>query len=228
MDENLYAPPKARKRRKRVEEPGLALRATGTLGLVTLVLLGAQLGLQWIVHGLDLAVLSDIEAHTVSPTVVQVEQLLLYAGSAARIGGIVVFLVWIHRAAANARALRGSQMTTTPGWAVGSFFIPVGMLWLPYRSMADIVRNSDPSSNGITPPVVIAWWLTFIGSNLSRNLHSLSQDVGARIGLAALTTAGLSIALVLLGTIIRRIESGQRALAKLPRAADEPSLPSTF
>ncbi len=57
----------------------------------------------------------------------------------------VPFLMWIHRANRNARALGAQDMRFTPGWSVGWFFVPLLSLWKPYQAMKEIWRASqDP------------------------------------------------------------------------------------
>lgn len=224
--DDLYAPPRARKRQRPAPEPqGRVLRSTKTLAILALAFIGGQVGLHWLVHFVDLISLSDIEQHQVSPGLVSFERVLDGLATCSRLTGIVLFLIWIYRAAANAKDLNPGTTDVNPGWAVASYFIPVGMLWLPYTSMAAIVRRSDPNSNGITPPIVIGWWLTYLGSNLAFTLRTLFDDVGSRIVFMLFVTAGLTLALVLLALIMRRIEQGQAILAKVPIEVAAPSLP---
>ncbi len=224
-----YAPPKARKRkRKRREEvPAREIRSTHTVGLVAIVLFAAQLSLQGIVHVIDLVSFSDIEARQVSEAAVTAEQVASRIGTACRLIGIVFFLIWIYRAAANARDLRPEATEIRPGLAVGSFFIPVAMLWMPYRSMSEIVRWSNPNSTGITPPIVLGWWLAFLGGNVCRSIGGRLDDLTALLGFGALSTGLLTVALVLLARLMRGVEGGQAELAKQPKEVVVPSLPDS-
>jgi hypothetical protein len=93
----------------------------------------------------------------------------------------VVFCVWIYRANANARALGASDMSITPGWSAGWFFVPFANLVKPFIAVREIwnASDSDPrdvSASGGTPLIVAAWWCTWILTN------SLGYG-GARIAL---------------------------------------------
>lgn len=86
----------------------------------------------------------------------------------------VAFLVWVHRVTKNVPALGNphSKINYTPGWAVGSFFIPFGNLFMPYRALREVWDESDPAVRteeeaGSTlrparPALVVGWWFCFI------------------------------------------------------------------
>jgi len=77
----------------------------------------------------------------------------------------VLALKWIHRANFNARQLGAEGMRFTPGWAVGSFFIPVVNLWKPYQAMKEIWKASSSPSNWQGAPsgaLLGIWWFLWI------------------------------------------------------------------
>lgn len=83
----------------------------------------------------------------------------------------IVFLVWISRANANAHALGANDMSITPGWSAGWFFIPFANLVKPFQNVREIwnVSDSDPrdvSASGSAPLIVSAWWTLWILSNI--------------------------------------------------------------
>jgi hypothetical protein len=85
----------------------------------------------------------------------------------------VCFLVWIHRANANVRALGAQGMTFSPGWSVGWYFIPIANMWKPYQAMKEIWRASanptrwqDEARGGLLP----WWWALFLSSNILGNI----------------------------------------------------------
>ena len=86
---------------------------------------------------------------------------------------VVAFLMWIHRACANAWAL-GGPVRCSPGWAVGWWFIPFANLFMPARCVLEIARASEPpdeegESLGLPPPsralLVGTWWAAWLGMN---------------------------------------------------------------
>jgi hypothetical protein len=68
----------------------------------------------------------------------------------------VTFLRWIHRTNKNLHALAGEQMTFTPGWSVGWYFIPIANLFKPYQGMKEIWQISH--KNRAAALTVVGWW----------------------------------------------------------------------
>lgn len=87
---------------------------------------------------------------------------------------VVMISMWIYRAAKNARSIR-PQMETSPGWAVGWYFIPVANLWKPYQAMAEIWRIScapDRWRTAETPAAMKGWWGAWVASNIISNVSN--------------------------------------------------------
>jgi hypothetical protein len=84
------------------------------------------------------------------------------------------FLVgrWIYRANANAHCL-SADMTITPGWAVGWFFVPFANLVMPYQAMKETWRESHEAAGlfeEIESPILPWWWGLWIAGNVVANL----------------------------------------------------------
>ncbi len=101
----------------------------------------------------------------------QTALLTLVVSAAAGIPSAVLFLMWFHRVYRNLPALRNAVLTTTPGWAVGWWFIPVANLWMPYRIASEIWCGSVPTRDaerlhnprrGRRSSLVLAWWLLIL------------------------------------------------------------------
>ncbi len=133
----------------------------------------------------------------------------------------ITSLVWVYRANVNARAM-GADLETSPGWAVGWFFIPLASLIMPYQAMSDLWKGSAaPDRTWREQPIpellMRGWWGFFLVGNLL-------GVAGARLGLNAdaldefilssrLTLASdvMDVATALLfAAIIRGIHSMQR------------------
>jgi len=71
---------------------------------------------------------------------------------------VVLACVWQHRAASAARAL-GLPARHSPGWGVGSWFVPVVNLFMPYQAIRDCLPAGHP-----TRKIVLAWWLILMGA----------------------------------------------------------------
>ncbi|HET7300419.1 MAG TPA: DUF4328 domain-containing protein, partial [Oleiagrimonas sp.] len=82
---------------------------------------------------------------------------------------IVLFAMWIYRAASNTRALGAKDMTFTPGWAVGYYCIPILNCWYPYQAMKEIWKASkapDAWEAAKRGSVLPWWWLFYLLSGL--------------------------------------------------------------
>lgn len=86
-----------------------------------------------------------------------------------RIFFIVLFIcstiavsIWIYRANANALAL-GLGIKKTPGWAIGSFFIPLADMFAPYQAMKKMACNSLNAVQKTLPALLLPfWWGTWL------------------------------------------------------------------
>jgi hypothetical protein len=90
----------------------------------------------------------------------------------------IIFMVWVYRAMARARALTPA-LTITPGWAVGWFFVPVASLWMPYGVMTEIVEGSGASAPAYAERTraLVGWWW---GAWIARSLLSLFGAFASR------------------------------------------------
>lgn len=70
----------------------------------------------------------------------------------------VLFFVWLNRSCKNAWMIdrEGRDMSITPGWAVGWYFIPFAFWWKPVQSMREIVNASF--GRRALAFVVPMWW----------------------------------------------------------------------
>jgi hypothetical protein len=93
--------------------------------------------------------------------------------------GLVVTLIWQHRAASAARAL-GFPTTHSPAWGVGSWFVPVINFWFPYQAIRDCLLPDDTNRARI-----LQWWLAYIIGGL----------LGGAAFIAALFSSGVAVAL---------------------------------
>jgi hypothetical protein len=160
---------------------------------------------------------------------------------------IVAFLVWLHRVAKNVPALGNakSRIEYTPGWAVGSFFIPFANLYMPYRGVKEIWVKSDPAvrteedfmfaSPSSAPTLLLGWWLMWIAHNiLSNAVVRLQNRAGASEGetfvivLDIVSDASGIIAAALAILVVRGIDRRQtersRNVSHVSRNAPPPPL----
>lgn len=156
----------------------------------------------------------------------------------------VLFLMWLHRVYRNLPALGAQSMETTPGWAVGYFFIPFANLVKPFHVVREIWNKSDPQAETLegfgsyssgTPALVGWWWAFWIIANVSARIADRiagdSETVGgmilaARLGIAA--DVLFLVAGVLAILVVRKIDERQEAKARLTGTHEPPLPPQSF
>lgn len=176
--------------------------------LVAALLLYAALNLFWaVVQCLYHLSVAATSSETLDRIVGGVE-----AASWATLATFVLFGVWIVRSGKNAwlfhqlkrrvGAHAGKRdpatITTTPGWCVGWYFIPLANLWKPCVAMREIVRNS---TTGQPPPgyLIPFWWalwlLSYVGDSFTDN-DALSRGWGDLTTLVVwMSSYGVNLAL---------------------------------
>lgn len=117
---------------------------------------------------------------------------------------LVVFLMWVHRAYRNLRALGNPErfIDSTPGWAVGGFFIPLANLYMPYKSLREVWNLSDPGVRTrddlmfAAPggaPLILAWWVVWVTSNVLNLVISQMASGAKTLDALLWVTKGLII-----------------------------------
>lgn len=132
---------------------------------------------------------------------------------------IVVFSMWIYRAAANVVAADVAGFNFTPGWAVGWYFVPFANLVQPFVAMRQIWNASHADGKEIDcgNPVLTLWWTTWLVSNVSANISMQmalrattpeTYQLSLQIGVASTI---INLALLVVGLqLVERITAAQR------------------
>lgn len=95
---------------------------------------------------------------------------------------VIFFGRWIYVAACNVRALGAQNLTCSPGWAVGYYFIPFANLFKPFGAMKEIWKASgNPAAWEQEPgsPILGTWWTFWIFSCVFGQI-ALRTTLGAR------------------------------------------------
>ena len=127
----------------------------------------------------------------------------------------IVVSVWIYRAMAVAH-LTHPDLTISPGWAVGWYFVPVASLWKPYEAMVEIVESSGarrPGRWAFVRDLIGWWWAAWIGRAILGTIQSFmpaNADSGVGVSVAQVVVLMLGGALGIvaawcLATIIRHV-----------------------
>lgn len=115
--------------------------------------------------------------------------------SLVTLGVAVPFLIWQHSAATVARGL-GYPARTSPGFGVGSWFIPVVNFWFPYWALSDTLPPDHPLRGWCL------WaWLLYLGSGLLY-AGAFFADLASTSAAVILVIVGgcMTITAVVLGT----------------------------
>lgn len=96
----------------------------------------------------------------------------------------VVFVVsmvlvgkWIYDSQHNACALGVPDLQYSPTMAVGSFFIPIVGLFLPFVAMQQMVNGSFEKAGKPTfHPLILLWWVCFVVSSIANRILSRQVD----------------------------------------------------
>lgn len=102
------------------------------------------------------------------------------------LGGVVCFLIWLHRAHKNLQSLRAQHLEFTPGWAVGWWFVPFANLVKPFQVVREVWCESDPSvpdgpsflaaSLHSAPVYMGFWWAAWILMNVVGNIVNIALN----------------------------------------------------
>ncbi|HEY5710666.1 MAG TPA: DUF4328 domain-containing protein [Allosphingosinicella sp.] len=134
---------------------------------------------------------------------------------------VVVVGMWIYRTNANAHSF-GVEMSITPGWAVGWFFVPLANLVMPFQAMKEVWDESHRLAGRheeMESSLIGWWWGLWIASNIAANLPFYpGGDTPAAVDLShslQLISAGVSVAAsVALILLMRRLDDAQIAASR--------------
>lgn len=168
---------------------------------------------------LELGGIVDLESVTPGP-IEAIYGIVAILYTVIFIASVVLIAMWIYRAHANLKE-RGIETESSPGWAVGWFFIPIANLFKPFQYMRELWNESHleyDSYGEPAPSEITAWWACWILGNILANVSlrmtSFGDGSNVTVGLVlSLASGGLLIgsALVLRGiiTAITRAQDGQ-------------------
>jgi len=65
---------------------------------------------------------------------------------------------WTNRVMKNSWAINSLAMDTSPGWAVGWYFVPVASLWKPFHALKEAWEVTIPNAGGL----IGTWWAFYL------------------------------------------------------------------
>jgi hypothetical protein len=151
-----------------------------------------------------------------------------YVTASGLLGGANVFLaigfvVWFWRAYSNLAAL-GRPRKRKAGWAIGSWFIPIGNFFIPYGIGAEIWKESRDESAATTETnlePVISWWALFLIMGLvnqiaffaGRDVADDREKLAAIVGLDVLASVVAIAAAIAAIRFVRLATQRQESLS---------------
>lgn len=178
--------------------------------------------------------------------IVLIVSLLALLNLAVYVATVIFFAVWLYRSYANLPAFGASKrgLGYSPGWAVGSFFIPFVNLIVPYRAIKELWQKSTPPDEALlaepSPPAWFhIWWLFWLlasfASNISFRLsfnERVSQETSTIISVVAgaLSIIAAVLAYLVVDDIYKKQEetSQKLKLGKFSGPPVPPPPPSSF
>lgn len=179
-----------------------------------------------LLSALELALPGDMFADGFEDNPVMLVLALLAVGLAVIqivifIATVVVFLMWLYRAHENLTAfgVPKNQLEYSSGWAVGSFFVPIVSLIIPYRAVREVWRKSVPHQTSmfgaLDPPSYFPlWWGLWIVSNIIDRIYfrlSWREDAASdALAILGIVSGVLGIVSALLAVqVVREIQRQQ-------------------
>jgi hypothetical protein len=145
----------------------------------------------------------------------------------------VPIAIWIYRAHANLREAGLDELKYSPGWSVGSYFVPLANLVIPLRAMRELHNRShgEDSWQAHAPVAdVSSWWschlaavlvlavATFVAMLATIPNLYVVQPPGVNTGLFLFSLLLLSGSAVFLYRTIGAVTSAQRHRMHIDRA----------
>lgn len=159
---------------------------------------------------------------------------------------VVAFLLWLYRVSRNLPALGNekSRIEYKPGWAVGSFFIPIVNLFMPYKAVREVWEKSDPGirtpddvmfTPAASAPLLLGWWLSWVAMNvLGRVTGRFEQEAATPETLRWVTWVEMAgdlvgvlsavLAILVVRGVTRRQEERAAHVAYVPHTPPPPPL----
>ncbi|MGW7053772.1 DUF4328 domain-containing protein [Streptomyces sp. NPDC054887] len=150
----------------------------------------------------------------------------------------VVFIVWFFRVRKNADVFAPDLQRKGRGWAIGSWFVPIGNFWLPRGVAVDVWAASRQDPYGLNArkeephTVLTAWWTLWVVSALFsrfavRRYAAAEEPAAIRDALDQLIVADLlDIASAVLAILFVRALTRMQRLKAEARSAASTERPS--
>lgn len=143
------------------------------------------------------------------------------------IATIVFFLMWLYRSYENLPAfgIRPGDIEYSSAWAVGSFFVPIILLIVPYRAVRELWRKSVPNQSNmfrdLSPPAFFPlWWAAWllscvVGQIYLRTMFRSDLTPDVELTLSAASSVLSILAAIFAIMVVNEIDKQQIESSKL-------------
>jgi hypothetical protein len=93
------------------------------------------------------------------------------------IAAAVVFIRWLYAAYQNIQIVAPAERRYSPGWAIGSWFVPIMNLFRPKQMVNDVWRAGGKDVQDAQPGwLLLSWWLFWLVGNFAVNAAARSYN----------------------------------------------------
>ncbi len=127
------------------------------------------------------------------------------------VAAVVIACIWQHRAASAGSAL-GIPSRHSPAWGVGSWFVPIVNLWIPYAAVRDCLPPEHPHRRR-----VLHWWIAWLLAGFLSSVAGATALFSTEAALVLSVPAVLACLVVVAwapGIVLAIAASHQEALAQ--------------
>ena len=200
------------------------LRARWTRGLLYFHVVGALAAA--VVLAFEIARLAGV-AEGVGASVREIEEQIAGAFALLSFVGFypvpaaIAWLLWQYRAHQNLAVSGVTELRYTPGWAVAWWFVPGATFFMPYFTVRELWKASDPNATGADwkrvrrTHLLPLWWGTWLGSFVLLIVAAAIGREGdvsrlmTQSGLGIASAVTVAVAGVLAARVVREIEHRQ-------------------
>ena len=112
---------------------------------------------------------------------------------------------WIYRAHANLRDAGVGELHYSPGWSVGSFFVPLVNLVVPFQAMRELYNRSHgegPWQAASAVEDVTSWWSCQIAATVVSTVAALVAMLATIPNLYVIQPPGVNTGLALFALVL--------------------------
>ena len=175
-------------------------RALALAYLVTIVLNLAASGIfQWLAASPENLAMAHSPGLVIALGIVNIATIFL------TLALTVLYLMWLYRACANMAATSSAPLRFSPGWTVGSHFVPLVNLVIPFLAMRQLYNRSmgeDPDLANASVPDVASWWACVIAGNLIQLFLMTIALLNQIPRLYVMTPKALDLVMMVLGPVL--------------------------